>query len=338
MKRPALILLPLLIGACAPHEILKLKNPPSGPFQTGLNIHMDGFSSDAQAAGLGADWVRIDVNWDGVEPSRGAWNFAATDQSVEGACEAGLKIYATLAYSPAWASASGKNTAVPDSAAWQDFVAAVARRYQGEISAYGIWNEPNLEEFWDGSAEDYVQVLLKPAAAAIRREDPEALVAGPELAHLYSARLGIQDFFDTLKRLGGDQCLDMVSHHLYGSDDFRQKVEGFRLLNVLYKPGLREMLVRAGLGGKEVWITEIGVDARPGGDQGQARRLVDQLKFLRDQGWVNKAFVYELASHTAQGPQWGLLRPDGTPRPAWGALQKFNASLPRAETLPPDHP
>jgi hypothetical protein len=292
-------------------------------FELGLNVHTEGLPGLARAKNLGASWVRIDMNWDGIEPSPGRWDFSAPDRSVDAAESLGLKVYATLAYAPAWARKGSESSAVPDPGAWKNFVLQVASRYCGRIDAYGVWNEPNLEEFWQGSAEQYVEILLKPAWQAIKSEDPSALVAGPELAQLYSARLGIADFFEALQSLGGGAFLDVVSHHLYATDEFPQKIFGYYAGDLRYREGLLPMLEAAGLGAKPVWITEFGADSRASGEDGQARLLLEQARLLKSLPWIRKAFIFQLRDDSGPGPQWGLLRPDGSLKPAFYDLRSL---------------
>lgn len=325
----ALITVSTLAGACAPGRIPQTQDGHSNsrvtnPFELGVNIHLDSGAQLLKACELGVQWVRVDVNWDGVEPRAGEWDFSAPDRSILDARNLGLKVYATLAYSPPWASSTGKGTGVPDIRAWERFVDQAARHYRGMVQAYGIWNEPNLEEFWTGSAEQYVDVLLKPAFRAIRLNDPSALVAGPDLAHLYSARLGIQDFLRTLAERGGADCLDVLSHHVYGADDFPHKLFGFSFGSYLYKPGLVQMLQAAGLDHKPVWITEMGAEAGALGEKVQAELIVRQLGLLKSQHWVNKVFIYQLRDDRVEGPQWGLCRTDSSPRPAYGQVREFS--------------
>jgi hypothetical protein len=82
-------------------------------------------------------------------------------------------------------------------------------------------------------------------------------------------------------------------------------------------------LEQAGLGDKEVWITETGVDAKAWGESEQARRLKTQLEFLETQDWIQNVFIYELSSVVNEGPHWGLLRADLSSRPAFLSIQKF---------------
>jgi len=54
----------------------------------------------------------------------------------------------------------------------------VAARYAGTIQAWGLWNEPNLTQFWSGTRQQFIDVVLKPGADAIHAANPSALVAG----------------------------------------------------------------------------------------------------------------------------------------------------------------
>ena len=47
--------------------------------------------------------------------------------------------------------------------------------------AFEVWNEPNLEYFWSGDAEDYLR-LYDTAARAVRSVDPALRVGGPATA------------------------------------------------------------------------------------------------------------------------------------------------------------
>jgi hypothetical protein len=316
----------LLLGACAQRpQVLQPGNREERPFDLGVNIHLDSGPFVAKARDMGATWVRIDLSWDSIEAKKDEWDFRAADAVIDNAKSLGLKTYATLAYSPAWACKHGSHNCVPEPESWKNFVRTVAMRYKNKVDAFGIWNEPNLEEFWLGSAKQYVNVLLRPAAEVIHKEAPGVLVAGPDLAHLYGARLGIQDFFTDLKKLDGDKSLDVLSHHLYGASDFKDKIVGFRFGEVIYRNGLVQILQKAGLWGRQAWITEIGLDSRDLGEDAQAKGLAEQMEFLKSETWIKKAFIFHLADDGNGGPQWGLLRADGSKKPAYEAMRNFIA-------------
>src|SRR5207248_4729954 len=67
---------------------------------------------------------------------------------------------------------------------WTSAVTAVVTHYKGQVDCWGIWNEPNLRGFFDGSEDDFVNQIFLPAAAAIRAADPAAKICGPELSGL----------------------------------------------------------------------------------------------------------------------------------------------------------
>ena len=290
-------------------------------FEAGANLHSAPHLEWLR--NMGAKWVRLNLDWEAIQPRRGVWDFSRADGAIAAANRAGLKVYACLLYSPAWASSNGCMSGVPEARAWEDYVEAVACRYGTRVKAYGIWNEPNLDDYWAGNARDYVQRLLIPASAIIHRDAPGVLVAGPDLAHLATATIPVGQFYRELKRYGGVEALDVVSHHLYGHQDFEAKLLGAKFLGVTYKAGLKQMLERAGLEKKEVWVTETGVDAKEAGEAQQAAELEAQWRVLARQGWVTKAFVYAWADDPGQDSQWGLLRPDGSVKPSYEVLWRL---------------
>jgi hypothetical protein len=313
----------VLVGACAParpkpnafgpHSIF----PPG--FEAGANLHSNPQLERLRA--MGATWVRLNLDWEAIQPHVGVWDFSQADASIAAAEKAGLKVYACLLYSPPWASPSGKSNGVPRHDAWEAYVSAVARRYGTRVRAYGIWNEPNLDDYWAGNARDYVQVLLLPASAIIHREAPGVLVAGPDLAQVLTGTISVTQFFRELKRYGGVKALDVITHHVYGREDFEGKLLGAKFLGLTYRPGLKQVLYQAGLANKDLWLTETGVNAKDVGEERQARLLDAQWRLLAAQPWVKKAFVYAWADDAGQDSEWGLLDKQGRPKPAYHALE-----------------
>jgi hypothetical protein len=288
-------------------------------FEAGANLHSN--PQLDRLCAMGATWVRLNLDWELIQPKPGVWDFRRADAAIAAAENAGMKIYACLLYSPRWASSSGKPNAVPRPEAWEAYVRTVARRYGTRVAAYGIWNEPNLDDYWTGNARDYVQVLLLPASAIIHREAQGVLVAGPDLAHLVTATIPVPQFFLELQRYGGAEALDVISHHVYGREDFEGKLSGAKFLGLTYRPGLKQMLVKAGLSHKDLWLTETGINAQDIGVQRQAQLLEAQWRLLATQKWVKKAFIYAWADDSGQDSQWGLLDRQGAPKPAYYRLE-----------------
>ena len=293
----------------------------------------------AQEARIG--WIRIDFIWSWVEPVSGARDYRVYDDIVREARARGVEVYASLIGTPAWATDGPPGIGVPrDVAHWRAFVSDSTRRYRGRVKAWGVWNEPNLGGFWAGSRAQYVDVLLRPAAEEIRKADPDALVCGPDLAHLTS---GGADWFEWLLDVlrGAGDAIDVVTHHVYdrdGNGDVTRKLDASTAFGDnpdlwnLVAPSVREVL-RYAHADQPVWLTETGWASDEVGEANQSRYLVglfsDWFGRAGDLPWVKKIFSYELVDDGSDGvPRWGLLRPDRSPKPAYSGFASFTATYP----------
>lgn len=50
------------------------------------------------------------------------------------------------------------------------------------MKAYDLWNEPNLDGYWRGTAAQYRELILKPAIPKVHQTDPSAWVVAPSTA------------------------------------------------------------------------------------------------------------------------------------------------------------
>jgi hypothetical protein len=314
----------------------------ASPF--GVNIHapqgteLDRILNQAQAAGIG--WVRIDFVWAYVETSQDQFDWRVYDAIAAEARKRNIEVFATLAYTPQWATGGPFFLGVPDDPAdWADFCFRAAKRYKGQIRWWGLWNEPNLDHFWAGTRQQYLDVILKGGADAIHAGNPDAKVGGPELAHLTAGEADWYDWLrDTLLQAGGK--LDFVTHHVYdvdGPKDIAKKLAGKTLFGDrpglwdTVNPTLEEVLKNAGWWGKPVWITETGWES---GEVGEAKQAENLRGFLDEwltgrpgRTWIDKVFVYEIKDpgDIPEKPTWGLVRMNGTPKPSWFAYHDFIA-------------
>jgi hypothetical protein len=309
----------------------------------GINVHapqgaeLTALLDRVQAAGIG--WVRIDFIWAWVEPARDQYDWGVYDAIVAAARARGIEVFASLAYTPPWATSGSAVNGVPDDPGqWAEVCSAAAHRYRNTIRYWGVWNEPNLDKFWAGSRQQYVDVLLKPCADAIHTANPAAKVGGPDLAHLTS---GDSDWYDWLLDViqqGGDR-LDFVTHHVYDSDGHRDvgdRLDGSTVFGSrpslwdAVNPSVKEVLKEAGWWGKPVWLTETGWDAAGAGESQQAAwyggLLSDWLGGNPNRSWLQKIFFYELADGPPPGPGWGILRADRSTKPAYDAYRAFIAA------------
>ncbi len=311
----------------------------SSPY--GINAHAPSgaelqFRFDkVEAAGIG--WVRIDFVWALVESQPDFYDWSLYDEIVAAAQVRGLQILAIIAYTPSWATDGPPITGVPrDVADWEEFCFLAAKRYGQTIRSWEVWNEPNLPHFWDGSRGDYIDLILRPAADAIRAANPDAQVGGPALAHLISGDTDWYRWLPDVLEQAGDR-LDFATHHVYDSDghqDVTEKLEAETLFGEipelwdLIPPSVREVLVEAEWLDQPVWLTETGWATNEVGEEQQAtyyEGLLSQwLKGdpLRD--WIDKIFFYEIQDFAKPDvPLWGILRTDGSEKPAYAAYRDF---------------
>ncbi|MGH2704210.1 MAG: hypothetical protein ACRDJ4_03705 [Actinomycetota bacterium] len=126
-----------------------------------------------------------EMEWCDVEPSRGQREWGTVDQVADAAHRLGYALHLKIRTGSCWVNADrggherGRKaaSAMPDSlGTYEEFVRAVVERYAPkDVHTYAIENEVNGESFWNGSADEYER-LVRAAAAAIHKADPQARV------------------------------------------------------------------------------------------------------------------------------------------------------------------
>ena len=327
----------------------------SSPF--GVNVHapekeqLELLFDRAAEAEIG--WVRVDFVWAVVEPEPGVERWRVYDEIVAAARARDLRVLALIAYTPAWATDGPELSGAPRHvSAWSDFCYRAASRYRNDITHWEVWNEPNLPGFWAGSRAAYIERILLPAARALHAANPDANVGGPALAHYTGkGRDWHAWLLDVLREAGAE--LDFLTHHVYDLEDSAgvlARIAGDTRFGDNparwgeMAPSLREVLVQAGFD-RPVWLTETGwVTTRlDEGRQAERYRTFLDLWFAGDEAprWPAKVFFYELQDdRDPRFPKFGLLRPSGRRKPAYGVLRDFIAAYapPPAAGDPPGEP
>jgi hypothetical protein len=279
----------------------------------GVNAHVPSPELLDVVAASGAEWVRIDFIWAWVEPEPDRFNWEVYDGVVREARARGLRIYATVAYTPDWATSGATWIGVPDNPAdWYDVCFRAATRYRGRIDHWGMWNEPNVDSFFQGGRRDYIDGILKTGSAAVRAANPAAKVCGPELAHLDSANW---DGWLTDVLTEASDALDIVTHHVYPDNGTAGSVIRRLSRDGDYPweaPAVRTVLKRAGWTDRPFWLTETGYEASsrtPAIEQAQQSFVVNLLRAApAEVPWVHRIFLYEMADGSdTEGPGWGLV-------------------------------
>jgi polysaccharide biosynthesis protein PslG len=307
----------------------------SSPY--GINSHAPDSATLDLIAAAGIGWIRVDMNWFQMEPGRDTYDWGFMDAVINNARARGLEVFATLAYTPAWANGTGNIADPPiDTGDWYDFVYDTVNRYKYWVKYWGMWNEPNLESFFTGVGWQYREWILKPGAQAAKHADPGCYVLGPELAHLNSA--DYPSWMYEAMAAGGSDYIDIVTHHCYkgttGQDVFLYLDQ-----NAFYwpwdPPPLMKVLSNLGVTGKPVWLTEVGWGTDGVSEEEQADYYHQVLWGVLQRDYLDKVFFYEIRDDPTPGvTPWGIVRSDYSPKQAYYRYAEYIDS-PTAPPTPP---
>jgi hypothetical protein len=305
---------------------------------------------DAQAASMKAAGVRtwrVEMAWDLVEPTPGAFAWAATDRKVLAAARQGIDVLGLALRAPAWANGGDGNPFTPPSepSDYAAYLTALITRYgprgslwlehpeapKRPVRAWEIWNEPNLKDYFTRQpfAKPYA-ALLRAAYPAVKKADKNATVLMASMAN-YSWR----DLAKLLDVPGPELKFDAAGAHPFSG----------RPSNALKIVRLnRDVLNKRGYSKVPLWLTELTWSSAKGKktpltqnwettEGGQASRLRSIYKLLiRDRKklrlarvyWYTWATVDDGSKNSFDYSGLNQYRPDGTFR-AKPALAAFKA-------------
>jgi hypothetical protein len=310
------------------------------------------------AAG-GIESVRVFVYWGLVQPvAPGTFDWSTYDKQIGEIAAAGLNPAPQLANSPGWISDNPYRPPIYSDAqkmAWQSFLTAFVQRYGRGGSfwaehpelpyrpaiSYEIWNEPNLDLEWGGppNANDYL-TLLRLSQQSIKQVDPAGMIVfggmfpfplpdrgGTTPGYGVPAKQFLKSFYS---HPGANTAFDALSMHPF-SPKARDVVPTMRIF--------RRLLDRHRDRRTPLWITELGWSTGGMGWAGspyQATERKQAVNLTQSFGALIKARkslrlqrVYWHDWQDSPDPsapnvyQMGLLRADGTAKPAWRAYQRF---------------
>ncbi|MGU3291651.1 cellulase family glycosylhydrolase [Williamsia sp. M5A3_1d] len=293
----------------------------------------------AQMRAVGASWTRIDIAWSSIEANRGVFTWGTTDRLVNAARAQGLKVLGIVAYTPRWARSASPvdsdKVAPANPADFGAFAGRVASHYGNALSAYEIWNEPNLQAFFLPRVDPgrYVR-LLAAASTAIRRVNGGAVIVGGGVtgASNGGGNMNPVDFVRAMYGAGAAPFLNVVSVHPYSYPvDPSDTGNPYNYFNSI--PAIHATMAGAGDARKSIWITEFGAPTGAGTNAvspaAQSATIVHGVARARQFGYVGNVFVYSLrdAGNNAfdREQNFGLRYSNGTPKPAYNDLRAFLA-------------
>ncbi|MBK5287807.1 MAG: hypothetical protein JJE46_04995 [Acidimicrobiia bacterium] len=296
-------------------------------------------------AQTGAHWVRLDLDWEIVQPrGPGDWDWSTYDALVRMAERQGLEVLAVPIWTPPWAN-QGKslNTPPTDPATYATLVReAVSRHRAGgaagtKIRAWEIWNEPNNPPFWSTApdAPGYVD-LLRHAYFAAKSVDPDSIIITGGLApngdlnqDPHNARHPV-NFLKAMYFSGARNAFDAVAHHPYAPVPFSPLTDtpgSIGWNSFAYTKTMHDVMTANGDGWKQIWGTETGPPTGycPGcvTEQTQVQWLQEEFVQWRTWAWAGPLFWHagrDGATGSGVAEQnFGLLHSDFSPKPAFHA-------------------
>jgi polysaccharide biosynthesis protein PslG len=282
----------------------------------GMNTHLPPPDHLDRLVAAGLRVARVDFNWAFIQPAPDRYEWAQTDRLLAEAAARALWLYPTLAHPPAWASGGGDWNSLPTSAdLWYGFVASVVSRYHDRISAWSLWNEPNQGPI---TPAQYVNVVLEPGARAIRTYAPGSLVCGPEL----STEGDWPSWLRQCLQRGGT-FLDAVSVHSYQRNgrEVVRAVLGGGWRWPWQDPPVVMVLQRADMAETPLLLTETGWNTVRVSEAEQASYYDQLLEALEGRAEPALVVGYQLADEPAP-EQWGVLRQDLSPKPAYDVIRR----------------
>ncbi len=154
-----------------------------------VDVNADQFYG--RLTGMGGNVLREDVIWSQVEPNNDQWNWSYLDAEINPETEAdsGVGVILMFFNSPQWArdplahlitcgATNAASCRMPPAASnlpeWKEFVKETVVRYEEDVVAVEVWNEPNLKSFWrpNGNEPARWAGLVQAAAEATAEVDP----------------------------------------------------------------------------------------------------------------------------------------------------------------------
>ncbi len=145
------------------------------------------------------------------------YNFASTDTFITAIIDAGAEVFFRLGES--WEADPVFNVPPPDNAVWAKVCKNIVRHYNDgwangfhyDIQYWEIWNEPDIDWFWDAPYEEYYEMYIA-VAETLKAYDPTLLIGGPAMASPTNNSFvnGMLSALDS-----ADAPLDFFSWHTY---------------------------------------------------------------------------------------------------------------------------
>ncbi len=295
-----------------------------------LNTELNGMRS------AHATWVRFDVQWDQAQPDPAKpYNWGPYDTVTKAVVAHGMRPIGIIDYTPAWARPAGCGSFACEPqnvAAYATFAAAAAAHFSGMgIHTWEIWNEPNNAQFFQPAPDAaYYVSMLRAAYSAIHSVDASATVLTGGLAPAGDP-LTPPEFLTAMYQAGARGSFDAIADHPYTWPETATTNNPYNAWGQMVN--MRAIMVANGDAAKRIWITEYGAPTAGStgiGEAAQSQMVGDFFTAASSLPWLGPILWYSYQDSGADASNiednFGLVRADGTQKPAYSVFAGYAAS------------
>ena len=197
--------------------------------------------------------LRISFGWDAIETEKSKFDWLFWDDFVKMAVDDyGITLVPYICYTPRWNS-RGENDSLffwnyppKDFNEFGVFMTHLVDRFKDRIKTWELWNEPDIEIYWQGSVKEFAE-FIKIGADAVKKADPTSKVVLGGLA--YDPYFLLHLFRD----YGLSPYIDIVNCHNYYETWHRHPIESI----TEYINEISDIIWRYG-NNQSLWMAEVG--------------------------------------------------------------------------------
>lgn len=260
----------------------------------------------------GIPCVRERFSWSEVaqQPDKYVWGkYQATADAFSAE---GVEVDQIWHDSPEWSRPGSEGRCPDDLRTVYRFTKDAAAHFAPQIQSWEVWNEPDIS-FWPQLGDRFAG-FQKAAYLGLKDGNPKAVVLNGAIC------IGVTDFVRNVFESGITDYFDAFNWHIYAPPTAYAKTMKDHL----------DLLARYGADKRPVWLTECGI--RLVGAEGEDKRFLSMDDQRKQAQFIPQAAALALASGTDRffffvtpqylenGVQFGVLRDDLTPNPAFIAL------------------
>jgi len=201
----------------------------------------------------GINFIRTGTTWRNIEKEKGIYNWTRLDSIVEISKANNLQILLLIGFgNPIYLDnklhsedviANSRIITSKIFRPYKKFLEKLINRYKEDINHFEVWNEPDLENYWNGSKDNYIR-LLKLSYKTIKRIHPHATILNGGISGK-----NMIEWYELLITKCPD-CFDIFNFHLYKHCN---KKRGF------YNDYIEGIKQISQLSTKRLWLTETGL-------------------------------------------------------------------------------